>query len=178
MSISLQIAKWGNSLAMRLPSDLVRRFGLREGDTVEARLTTDGALTIQDEPVLKASLAKELTPVRDTVPVDTDLVLALRRKVSRLMTDCVGMVRNESDLQHARAELETAEREHHLLLDHWDGRPLRRMIQVCRLAVESALLREETRGAHIREDFPDENRKFDGHITLKKGAGAKIVQWI
>ena len=37
MSINLQIAKWGNSLAMRLPSDLVRRFGLREGDRVSLR---------------------------------------------------------------------------------------------------------------------------------------------
>lgn len=30
----MQIAKWGNSLAVRLPRRLVRELGLREGDQV------------------------------------------------------------------------------------------------------------------------------------------------
>ena len=30
----MQVAKWGNSLAVRLPADLVRELGLKEGDTV------------------------------------------------------------------------------------------------------------------------------------------------
>lgn len=29
------VARWGNSLAVRLPADLVRRLGLREGDEIE-----------------------------------------------------------------------------------------------------------------------------------------------
>ena len=45
--MQLQIAKWGNSLAMRLPADLVRRFGLRDGDSIDAQLTADGSLTIR-----------------------------------------------------------------------------------------------------------------------------------
>ncbi|MEQ9564472.1 MAG: AbrB/MazE/SpoVT family DNA-binding domain-containing protein, partial [Pseudomonadales bacterium] len=28
----MQVAKWGNSLAVRLPADLVRELGLKEGD--------------------------------------------------------------------------------------------------------------------------------------------------
>ncbi|MCC5888512.1 MAG: AbrB/MazE/SpoVT family DNA-binding domain-containing protein [Gammaproteobacteria bacterium] len=31
----MQIAKWGNSLAVRLPADLVRKLGLKEGDQIE-----------------------------------------------------------------------------------------------------------------------------------------------
>ncbi|SHF83677.1 antitoxin MazE [Loktanella atrilutea] len=31
----MQIARWGNSLAVRLPADLVRRLGLKEGDQVD-----------------------------------------------------------------------------------------------------------------------------------------------
>ncbi|WP_172327490.1 AbrB/MazE/SpoVT family DNA-binding domain-containing protein [Mangrovicoccus sp. HB161399] len=31
----MQIAKWGNSLAVRLPAELVRELGLREGDDIE-----------------------------------------------------------------------------------------------------------------------------------------------
>lgn len=30
-----KIARWGNSLALRLPAEVVRDFGLREGQTVE-----------------------------------------------------------------------------------------------------------------------------------------------
>ena len=32
-----QIAKWGNSLALRLPADLVRERGLKEGDQIDLR---------------------------------------------------------------------------------------------------------------------------------------------
>lgn len=31
----MQVAKWGNSLAVRLPAELVRELGLKEGDQVE-----------------------------------------------------------------------------------------------------------------------------------------------
>jgi antitoxin MazE len=36
----MQVAKWGNSLAVRLPSALVRELGLKEGDRIE--LVKDG----------------------------------------------------------------------------------------------------------------------------------------
>lgn len=31
----MQVARWGNSLAVRLPAELVRELGLKEGDRVE-----------------------------------------------------------------------------------------------------------------------------------------------
>lgn len=31
----MQVAKWGNSLAVRLPANLVKELGLREGDKIE-----------------------------------------------------------------------------------------------------------------------------------------------
>jgi antitoxin MazE len=38
----MQVARWGNSLAVRLPAALVRQLGLREGDRVELRRDGDG----------------------------------------------------------------------------------------------------------------------------------------
>jgi len=38
----MQVAKWGNSLAVRLPADLVRELGLKEGDQID--LTRDDGL--------------------------------------------------------------------------------------------------------------------------------------
>ncbi|MCG6113112.1 MAG: AbrB/MazE/SpoVT family DNA-binding domain-containing protein [Paracoccus sp.] len=36
----MQVAKWGNSLAVRLPAELVRNMGLKEGDQID--LLQDG----------------------------------------------------------------------------------------------------------------------------------------
>ena len=33
----MQVAKWGNSLAVRLPAELVKELGLREGDKIEVK---------------------------------------------------------------------------------------------------------------------------------------------
>jgi antitoxin MazE len=35
MEADVKVAKWGNSLAVRLPQPLVERLGLKEGDEVE-----------------------------------------------------------------------------------------------------------------------------------------------
>mgnify|MGYP003602064390 FL=1 len=63
------------------------------------------------------------------------------------------------------------------MLTRWAGRPLRTMMRACTLTVRGALLREESRGAHQREDFPGEDPKFEGHITQKRGTRARLVKW-
>ena len=45
--MNLQIAKWGNSLAVRIPADYVRQMGVQEGDMFEVRLGSDGALNLK-----------------------------------------------------------------------------------------------------------------------------------
>ena len=42
----MQVAKWGNSLAVRLPAKLVAELGLKEGDEVDVRRALDGALEV------------------------------------------------------------------------------------------------------------------------------------
>lgn len=43
------IAKWGNSLAVRLPVDLVRRLDLKEGDQVDL-VPGEGTLEVHRQP--------------------------------------------------------------------------------------------------------------------------------
>lgn len=45
----MQIAKWGNSLAVRLPAELVRELGLKEGDQIDL-VKDDGTFKVQRQP--------------------------------------------------------------------------------------------------------------------------------
>lgn len=45
----MKIAKWGNSLAVRLPADLVRTLGLKVGDRIEI-VPGNGALQVRRQP--------------------------------------------------------------------------------------------------------------------------------
>lgn len=42
----LQVAKWGNRLAVRLPVECVRAAGLRAGDRVEVEITPAGEIAL------------------------------------------------------------------------------------------------------------------------------------
>lgn len=48
---------------------------------------------------------------------------------------------------------------------------------VARLVAESALVREESRGAHFRVDFPHENPRLAAHIVIRPGQEPVLEQW-
>lgn len=52
----MQVAKWGNSLAVRLPADLVRELGLKEGDQINL-IRDDGAVKVRRQPRAEEVLA-------------------------------------------------------------------------------------------------------------------------
>ena len=76
--MDLQVAKWGNSLALRIPADVVRRLGLREGATVEAQLTVDGSLSIRPAQWNRKAFALELTEARSAMPMSQHVIDQLR----------------------------------------------------------------------------------------------------
>jgi antitoxin MazE len=49
MEALVQVSKWGNSLAVRLPKALVDRLGLKEGDELNVVAATDGAIEVETE---------------------------------------------------------------------------------------------------------------------------------
>lgn len=77
--MELQIAKWGNSLAMRIPSAVVRQLKLREGDKVRAQVGPDGVLTVKPAKWNRAQFAAELAAARDALPMGTSVVEEMRR---------------------------------------------------------------------------------------------------
>jgi antitoxin MazE len=76
--MDLQVAKWGNSLALRIPSEVVRRLGLREGATVEAQLTVDGTLSIRPAQWNRKAFSLELAETRSTMPMSAPVIEEIR----------------------------------------------------------------------------------------------------
>lgn len=76
--MDLQVAKWGNSLALRIPSEVVRRLGLREGATVEAQLTVDGTLSIRPARWNRKAFALELAEARNATTMSESVMTELR----------------------------------------------------------------------------------------------------
>ena len=76
--MDLQVAKWGNSLALRIPSEIVRRLGLREGATVEAQITVDGSLSIRPAQWDRKAFALELNDARGTMPMSESVMEEVR----------------------------------------------------------------------------------------------------
>ena len=76
----LQIAKWGNSLAVRLPMECTRAAGLREGDSVEASITPAGEITLApDKAFDKAAFLARLAKLRAAMPMTKPVVERMRR---------------------------------------------------------------------------------------------------
>jgi len=76
--MDLKVAKWGNSLALRIPSEIVRRLGLHDGATVEAQITVDGSLSIRPAQWDRKAFALELDEARSTMPMSESVVEELR----------------------------------------------------------------------------------------------------
>ena len=77
--MNLHVAKWGNSLALRIPAEYVRNAGIKEGDKVEASLTVDGGLTIRPAKWDRKAFARELEAARAEMPMGTSVMDEVRR---------------------------------------------------------------------------------------------------
>lgn len=65
----MQVAKWGNSLAVRLPASVVEALGLKEGDDIEIYAEQSGAFLVSRKPTANERLAR-LRSYRGRLPAD------------------------------------------------------------------------------------------------------------
>jgi antitoxin MazE len=54
----MQVAKWGNSLAVRLPATVVEALNLKEGDQIEIRIAGDRQFEVSRDQTRERALAK------------------------------------------------------------------------------------------------------------------------
>lgn len=64
------VAKWGNSLAIRIPVDVVRELELKEGDEVELCKLDDGEVAVISDRQRRKALADRLTALAVPFPPD------------------------------------------------------------------------------------------------------------
>jgi antitoxin MazE len=67
--ISMQVSKWGNSLAVRLPAAIVEALCLKEGDEVDIRLTSPGEFYLA-RPMTREQAIESLRAMRWSFPPD------------------------------------------------------------------------------------------------------------
>ncbi len=65
----MQVAKWGNSLAVRLPAVVVEALQLKEGDEIEIRVADARVFAVARKPG-KEDWLKRLRAFRGRLPAD------------------------------------------------------------------------------------------------------------
>jgi succinate dehydrogenase / fumarate reductase flavoprotein subunit len=145
----------GNSL-----SDLLV-FGKRAGELAAARAKESPEWPRIDEQEIDRLVKEALAPLERP---SGENPYALHQELQQLMQRNVGIVRSEADLNEALGRLSELRRRAesvrcggniqfnpgwHLALD------LANMLDISEAVVRAALARQESRGAHTREDFPD-----------------------
>jgi antitoxin MazE len=65
----VQVEKWGNSLAIRLPATVVAALELKEGDEIEIHVADIREFTVARKPG-RAELLKRLRAFRGRLPAD------------------------------------------------------------------------------------------------------------
>jgi succinate dehydrogenase/fumarate reductase flavoprotein subunit len=110
---------------------------------------------------------------------------AVRDKIRGLMTDFMGVARNESDLKNTLDGINSLRANH---VGNIRVPPIRRynlawieamevpfMLDVAEMMVQSALTRTESRGGHYREDYPNTNQSWLKHVLVKKEDDAMVL---
>lgn len=76
--MNIQISKWGNSLALRIPAEVVKQIHLKEGDKVVATLSMNGTLIIKPQRLDRKTLAKMARELRDSMRMGKSVMDKLR----------------------------------------------------------------------------------------------------
>lgn len=66
----MHVAKWGNSLAVRIPADVARALGIEEGDDIELCALDGGQVGVITERQRREAALERLRQFRGLLPAD------------------------------------------------------------------------------------------------------------
>ncbi|SHH01898.1 L-aspartate oxidase [Marivita hallyeonensis] len=155
-------------------------YGGIAGDVMGADIRGMGALRDPDETVLEAELTRACHPLTR----DPALVLPLRKQLQEAMWDDVGVMRTEAGLNHGLkriAEISEELMEVGVAADSlafnltWhDWLNMRSLCDISEVITKAALARNNSRGAHYREDFPEPGAMIDSYFTVAQQKGDTV----
>ena len=147
-------------------------FGGISGDEMAAQAGRQDYCIDPDSSVIEAAIEQAMIPFAQ--PVGD--INALRDRLLDLMWDGVGVLRDASGIAQSQAELASLKME--LLatglgdnnrvfnLSWHDWLNLHSLIEVSDVIAAAALSRENSRGAHYREDYPEVGSLEDSYFTI------------
>lgn len=148
-------------------------FGGIAGDSMAKWVRAEGCHRQPDESILEAAIAACRRPLE--LPAGD--LFGVQEKLRDLMWEDVGIIRNEAGLQRALVRLEELEAEldgqgvggssdlaYNLTWHDWLN--LKNQLLVSRAITQAALARENSRGAHFREDHPEFGSVENSSYTL------------
>jgi len=144
-------------------------------------------LHVDWEPKLAAAAFERLNALRSRQSSDGVRPVALQAELQNLMWENAGPFRTGAKLAAALARIQQMQRddlpnvtvtdETVYNLDLLDWCELRAMLTTAETVVRSALARNESRGAHQREDFPDSNESMLKNQVVELRKGEIVSHW-
>jgi fumarate reductase flavoprotein subunit len=159
-------------------------FGGLAGDAMGAAVRSTGAFADPDKAAIEQARARAFDPLARR---GGDLG-AIREKLAAVMWDDVGILRDAVRLRRAQAALDALARdittcgvpdpEPRYNLTWMDRLNLENLVAVSRAICVAALARQNSVGAHYREDFPDAGDPAQARHTLARKQGDGIgIDW-
>jgi fumarate reductase flavoprotein subunit len=155
-------------------------FGAVAGDAMAAWVAREGALREPDQDALAAAV--ERCEPRTVASHGT--LEPLRERLQEVMWEKVGVIRDRTGLESALSELHAiagelvatgiADSNRAFNLSWHDWLNLRSLTEVSRVIAQAALAREDSRGAHFREDFPAAGALDRSAYSSVRAAGARL----
>ncbi len=103
-----------------------------------------------------------------------ELFLKYQHELAGLMSENLGIVRSKASLEAALARFTNIENMFAPENREYNIMKIKNSASICKLIAQSALIREESRGGHIREDFQKESPDFKTHIIQEKGKDVRF----
>jgi fumarate reductase flavoprotein subunit len=155
-------------------------YGGIAGDTMGADIRAMPSLRDPDETVLQSEFERATYPLQRK----PDLVLPLRKQLQDLMWEDVGVMRTEAGMIRGLkgiAQVSDALMDVGVAADNlafnltWhDWLNLRSLCDVSEVITKAGIARENSRGAHFREDFPEAGAMEDSDFTVARMAGDQV----
>ena len=155
-------------------------YGGIAGETIAAWLAADTAHRAPDEAMLAAEVARAELPFAGK---GGDLN-RLRETLLDTMWDDVGVIRDAAGLRRGLAQLDAietellsagvADQDRAFNLTWHDWLNLRSLVEISKVIAAAALKRENSRGAHYREDFPAEGDLATSTFTVARQRDGRL----